>query len=84
MVGTVVSEELRAAPGKKCFGHMRTARPRPDCAFAQSDQNFCRPLTELLDTTECMTGKQRPIRYFARAQDALNLRMLRVPRYCFA
>ena len=45
---------------KRSFGHMRAARPRSACASAQSDQGLHCPLTESLDTIECMTGEQRP------------------------
>ena len=34
-------------------------RPRSDCASAQSDQGLHCPLTESLDTTECMNREQR-------------------------
>ena len=37
------------------------------------DQGLPCPLTESLDITECMNGEQRPGRYFADAQDDLNL-----------
>ena len=52
-------------------------RPRSACASAQSDQGLHCPLTEPLDTTECMTGEQRPGCYFAHAQDDVNMRILR-------
>ena len=32
--------------------------PRSDCASAQSDQDLQRPLTEILDTTECINVGQ--------------------------
>ena len=35
-------------------------RPRSDCADVQSDQGLYCPLTESLDTTECMNVKQTP------------------------
>ena len=38
---------------KRVSRHMRTAKPRSACAFAQSDQGLHCPLTESLDTTEC-------------------------------
>ena len=53
-------------------------RPKSACAFAQSDQGLHCLLTELLDTTECMHGEQRPGCYFAHAHDDLNLRILRM------
>ena len=43
------------------------------CADAQSLHCL---VTESLDTTECMNGEQRPRRYFAHAQDDLNLHFL--------
>ena len=48
-------------------------RPRSACASAQSDQDLHCSLTESFDTTECMNGEKR---YFAYAQDDLNLRIL--------
>ena len=33
-------------------------RPRSDCACAQSDQDLHNPLTESLDTSECMNREQ--------------------------
>ena len=35
-------------------------RPRSDCASAQSDQGLHCPLTESVDTTECIIGEQMP------------------------
>ena len=35
-------------------------KPRSACAFAQSDQGLHYPLTESLNTIECMNGGQRP------------------------
>ena len=35
-------------------------RPRSACASALSDQDLHRPLTESLDTAECMNGEQMP------------------------
>ena len=43
---------------------------------AQSDQGLHCPLTESLDTTECLNGEQRPGQYFAHAQADLNLHIL--------
>ena len=40
------------------------------------------PLKESLDTTEGMNGEQWPGRYFAHAQDDLNLRILRIFDHC--
>ena len=50
--------------------------PRSACAFAQSDQGLHSPLTESLDTAECMNEEQRPEWYVVHAQDFLNLRIL--------
>ena len=47
-------------------------------AFTQSDQGLHCPLIELLDTTYCMNGGQRPKWYFAHTLDDLNLRILRM------
>ena len=49
---------LSRAMQKHVSGYMRTARPRPACASAQSDQGFCCPQTESLDTIECLSGEQ--------------------------
>ena len=51
----------------------RQRRPRSDCPSTQSDQGLHCPLTESLDTTECMNREQSPRWYFAHAQDDLNL-----------
>ena len=53
-------------------------RPRSACASAQSDQSLHCPLTEALDTTECMNEEQIPGRYFAHVQEDLNLFILRM------
>ena len=50
---------------KPVFGQIRTS--------VQSDQGLHCPLTESLDTTECMNGKQRAGWYFEHGQDDLNL-----------
>ena len=55
------------------FGLCAERRPRSDCASLQSDLVLRCPLTESLDTTECINGEQRPRSYFAHAQDDLNL-----------
>ena len=47
-------------------------RPRSACRTMQFDQV---PLTESLDTTECMNGEQMPGWYFVQMQDNLNLLM---------
>ena len=45
---------------QKCvIGYMRTAKSPDHCASVQSDQGLSCPLTESLDTTECMNGEQR-------------------------
>ena len=59
-------------------GACEQRRPRSACAFAQSDQGLHCSLTELLDTTEYMTGEQMPGLHFAHAQGDLNLRILRM------
>ena len=55
------------------YGICGERRPRSACASAQSDQGLHCPLTESLDTTECINGEQRLGRYFVHAQDDLNL-----------
>ena len=35
-------------------------QPRSACAFAQSDRGLHCPLTDTLDTTECLNEEQRP------------------------
>ena len=54
-------------------------RPRSACASAQSAQVLHCPLTESLDTTECMNGEQMPGSYFSHAQDDVNLQNPRGP-----
>ena len=56
--------------------------PRSACKFTQSDHGFHCPLTESLDTTECMNGEQRP-GYFTHVQDDLNLRILHMSKSTF-
>ena len=51
-------------------------RPSSACASAQSDQGLPCPLTESLDTVECINGEQMTELYFAHAHDDLNLRIL--------
>ena len=46
------------------------------CSDAQSELGLQFPLSESLDTTECIKGKQRLRRYFAHAQNELKLRIL--------
>ena len=55
------------------FGTCRQQRPRSAFSSMQSDQGLHRPLTESLDTTECMNGEQL---YFANVHDDLNLHIL--------
>ena len=57
---------------------MRTAKARSAYKSAPSDQGLHCPLTESLDTAECMNGEQRPKWYFTRAPDDLNLRIMRM------
>ena len=57
---------------------------RSACAFAQSDEGLNCPLTELLDTTECMNREQRPGCYLEHAQDDLNLRSAHIRRHFFS
>ena len=52
---------------------MQTVKAQISLCTVQSDQGLPCPLTESLDTTECMNGEQRPGRYFADAQDDLNV-----------
>ena len=42
----------------------------------KSDQGLHCPLTESLNTTECMNGEQRSGWYFGHVQDDLNLLIL--------
>ena len=44
-------------------------RPGSACASAQSDQGLCCPLTESLDTVECINGEQMPGWDFVHARD---------------
>ena len=74
----IFHDDLGHAMRKCAFGSCMWGqwRPRSDCADAQSDQGLHCPLTESLDTTECMNGEQRHGWYFAHAQDDLKLRIL--------
>ena len=45
---------------KTCLGICGHWRPWSDCASAESDQGLHCPLTKSLNTTECMSGEQRP------------------------
>ena len=58
-------------------------RSRSACTFMQSDQCLHCPLTESLDSTECVNGEQRPRWYFAQTQDDLNLLILHIWRHFF-
>ena len=51
------------------LGIMRLQRPWSACTSAQSDQGLQCPLTESLDTTECMNGEQRSGWYFCACTD---------------
>ena len=46
--------------------------------MSQSDQGLRCPLTESLNTTECMNRERRPGWDYAQAQDELNLRSLSI------
>ena len=54
---------------KRVFGHN-------DADCEGPDQGILCPLTESLDTTECMNEEQRPGWYFEHAQDDMNLHIL--------
>ena len=56
----------------------RQQRSRLAYTSTQSDQTLHCPLTESLDTTECMNGEESPRWYFGHAQDDLNLYSLRM------
>ena len=71
---TAPSIKIWAAPCESVSsGECGQQGPWSDCASAQSDQGLYCPLSESMDTTECMNGEQRPRWYFAQAQDDLNL-----------
>ena len=59
---------------KNIFGHMRTLTAQISRISAQSDQDLHCPLTESLDTTECMNREQRPGWYCAHVQDFTRVR----------
>ena len=59
-------------------------RPRSACAYAQSDQGIHFPLTELLDTTECMNGEQMLECHFEHAQGDVNMHFAHGRRHFFA
>ena len=56
---------------KRVFGHMRTAKAQISLRIRA--EGLHSPLTESLDTTECMNMEQI---HFTRAQDDLNIRIL--------
>ena len=56
-------------------GQQRTSST---CSSKQCDKGLHCPQIKSLDTKECMNGVQRPGRYFAHAQDDLNMRILRM------
>ena len=53
-------------------------------SFKTSEPGLYCPLTESLDTTECINGKQKPGRYFAHALNDLNPRILRMSESTFS
>ena len=60
-------------------------RPRSACASAQADQGLCCPLTESLDTIECMNWEQIPRWYFAHAWDeSKSVHFMHARRHIFA
>ena len=59
------------------FGICGQRRPRSACASAQADHGLRCPLTESLDTTECINGEQSPDD-FVFAWVELNLCILRM------
>ena len=75
------------AMGKHVCGHMWTSKgsDKPAylltlssaCASSRSDQSLLYPLTESLDTSECTNEEEMPGRYFAHAQNDLNMCMFR-------
>ena len=61
------------------FEHMRTSKAQFRLLRStQPDLGLHCPLTEPMDTTERMNGKQRPDESFAHAQDDLNLHIVRM------
>ena len=44
-------------------------KPRPACTSTQSDQGVHSPLTESLDTIECINAEHMLLRDFTHAQD---------------
>ena len=58
---------------KEVLGICGQQRPRSACTSAQSGQELYCPLTESLDSTECINGEQRPEWYFAYVQDYPSL-----------
>ena len=70
---------------QKCvFGHVQKTKARSGCAPPQSDQDLHCPLTQPLNTTECMNGEQRPAWYFANEQGDPTAYVVHVPRHFFA
>ena len=63
---------------KSVFGHKRQQMPRSVCTSAQSDQGLHCPLTESLDTTECINGD------LGHVQDDVNLHILCMPEGTFS
>ena len=62
---------------KRIFGYMRTTKVRISLSSAQFDQGLHSPLTESLDTIECMNREQRPGCYFVHVQDVMTPHILR-------
>ena len=68
-----ISDSMQFENMFRClYGQQRASS---DCAFAQSDQALCCPLTDSMDSIECINGEQRTGWSFAHAQDDLNLRI---------
>ena len=59
-------------------GICRQRRPSSACAFSQSDRGIHCPLTELLDTTECVNGNQKHGYDTLRVRRILWMRILLV------
>ena len=63
-----------AAPSENVSsGSCGQQRSRSAYTSSQSDQSPYCPLTQSLNTTECMNGEERPGCYFGYAHDDLNL-----------
>ena len=65
-----LTRHIRTAPCKNVSaGICGQQRPRSACAYAQSDQGLCCPLTESLDKIKCINGDQMPGCDFAHTSD---------------